>query len=83
VIIKPAEPWNWTYVQPLQWLWQSFNDLPIPTKLFSSSQCYKPLRALASAPEGEIRRIDVASRRIGLKLISRRQFAGPNNAQAT
>jgi VWFA-related protein len=39
---------------------------------------YKPRRALASAREGEIRRIDVASRRVGLKLVSRRQYVVPS-----
>lgn len=44
---------------------------------------YKPRRALASAPEGEIRRIQVASRRVGLKLVSRRQYVVPGkNAPA-
>lgn len=41
---------------------------------------YKPRRALASARGGEIRRIDVASRRVGLKLVSRRQYVVPSNA---
>lgn len=41
---------------------------------------YKPRRALASARGGEIRRIDVASRRVGLKLISRRQYVVPGSA---
>jgi VWFA-related protein len=41
---------------------------------------YKPRRALASAREGEVRRIDVASRRVGLKLISRRLYVVPANA---
>jgi VWFA-related protein len=40
---------------------------------------YKPRRALASARAGEIRRIDVASRRVGLKLVSRRQYVVPTN----
>lgn len=44
---------------------------------------YKPRRALASAPDGEVRHIDVVSRRVGLKLVSRRQFVVPSNAQAT
>ena len=39
---------------------------------------YKPRRALASAREGEIRRINVASRRVGLKLVSRRQYVVPS-----
>lgn len=41
---------------------------------------YKPRRALASARGGEIRRIDVASRRVGLKLVSRRQYVVPGSA---
>ena len=43
---------------------------------------YKPRRARALAREGEVRRIDVVSRRVGLKLVSRRQYvipANPNN----
>jgi VWFA-related protein len=40
---------------------------------------YKPLRALASARAGETRRIDVASRRVGLKLVSRRQYVVPTD----
>jgi VWFA-related protein len=40
---------------------------------------YKPKRTLASAAEGEIRRIDVASRRVGLHLVSRRQYVVPGN----
>lgn len=44
---------------------------------------YKPRRALASARDGETRRIDVASRRVGLKLVSRRQYFVPSrNAPA-
>lgn len=39
---------------------------------------YKPRRALASAREGEVRRIEVASRRVGLKLVSRRQYVVPS-----
>ncbi len=39
---------------------------------------YKPRRPLASAPEGEVRRIEVASRRVGLNLVSRRQFVVPS-----
>jgi VWFA-related protein len=39
---------------------------------------YKPRRALASAREGEIRHIDVASRRVGLKLVSRRRYVVPS-----
>jgi VWFA-related protein len=41
---------------------------------------YKPRRALALARAGEIRRIDVASRRVGLKLVSRRQYVVPTNS---
>lgn len=40
---------------------------------------YKPKLTLASAAEGEIRRIDVASRRVGLHLVSRRQYVVPGN----
>jgi VWFA-related protein len=40
---------------------------------------YKPKVALASAAEGEVRRIDVASRRVGLHLVSRRQYVVPGN----
>ena len=38
---------------------------------------YKPRRPLATAREGEVRRIEVASRRVGLNLVSRRQFVVP------
>jgi VWFA-related protein len=40
---------------------------------------YKPRRPLESAPEGQTRRIDVASRRVGLRLVSRRQYVVPSN----
>lgn len=43
---------------------------------------YKPRRALGLAAAGEIRRIHVASRRVGLKLISRRQYLVSNTAPA-
>jgi VWFA-related protein len=39
---------------------------------------YKPKHELASAREGEVRRIDVVSRRVGLNLIARRHFVVPN-----
>jgi hypothetical protein len=35
---------------------------------------YKSGRAVTSAPEGEIRRIEVVSRRIGLTVVSRRRY---------
>ncbi len=38
---------------------------------------YKPRRALASSRPGEVRVIDVASRKVGLRLISRRQYVVP------
>jgi hypothetical protein len=38
---------------------------------------YKPRRPLATAKEGEVRRIEVASRRVGLNLVSRRLFVVP------
>lgn len=40
---------------------------------------YKPKRSLALASAGEVRRIEVASRRVGLKLISRRQYVVPSS----
>jgi VWFA-related protein len=39
---------------------------------------YKPHRPLATAKEGEVRRIEVASRRVGLNLVSRRLFVVPD-----
>jgi hypothetical protein len=39
---------------------------------------YKPKHELASAREGEVRRIDVVSRRVGLNLVARRHFVVPN-----
>jgi VWFA-related protein len=38
---------------------------------------YKPGRAMTSAPHGEVRRIEVASRRIGLTVVSRRHYVLP------
>jgi VWFA-related protein len=43
---------------------------------------YKPRRSLAASRPGEVRRIEVASRRVGLNLVSRRQFVIPPNASA-
>ncbi len=43
---------------------------------------YKPRRSLAASRPGEGRRIEVASRRVGLNLVSRRQFVIPPNASA-
>jgi VWFA-related protein len=43
---------------------------------------YKPRRSLATSREGEVRRIEVASRRVGLTLLSRRQFVIPPSASA-
>jgi len=71
------------------WLPESFEEMvddgTVAAHLIDSQYVvtYKPRRALASAREGEIRRIDVVSRRVGLKLVSRRQFVVPSNAQAT
>ncbi|HEX3280057.1 MAG TPA: VWA domain-containing protein [Pyrinomonadaceae bacterium] len=39
---------------------------------------YRPKRPLASAPKGEYRRIEVASRRVGLTLRSRRGYVVPS-----
>lgn len=39
---------------------------------------YRPIRALALAKNGEYRRIEVASRRVGLKLRSRRGYVVPS-----
>ncbi|MEK6279727.1 MAG: VWA domain-containing protein [Acidobacteriota bacterium] len=44
---------------------------------------YQPRRALASSKNGEVRRIEVASRRVGLNLVSRRQFVVPGSAFAS
>ncbi|HYJ88122.1 MAG TPA: VWA domain-containing protein [Pyrinomonadaceae bacterium] len=44
---------------------------------------YKPRRSLATSREGEVRRIEVASRRVGLTLVSRRQFVIPPSASAS
>jgi hypothetical protein len=38
---------------------------------------YRPKRPLAAAPKGEYRRIEVASRRVGLSLRSRRGYVVP------
>lgn len=67
------------------WLPESFEEMiedgPDVARLIDSQYVitYKPKRALASASEGEVRRIEVASRRVGLKLISRRQYVVPAN----
>lgn len=39
---------------------------------------YRPRRPLSSAPRGEYRRIEVASRRVGLSLRSRRGYIVPS-----
>jgi hypothetical protein len=43
---------------------------------------YKPRRSLAASRNGEVRRIEVASRRVGLNLVSRRHFVVPSSASA-
>jgi hypothetical protein len=35
---------------------------------------YKPKRAVISAPEGEVRRVEVMSCRVGLTVVSRRHY---------
>ena len=40
---------------------------------------YRPKQAVASATEGELRRIDVVSRRVGLHVLSRRHYFVPAN----
>jgi hypothetical protein len=68
------------------WLPTNFEEMiedgPEAARLIDSQYVvtYKPRRALASARGGEIRRIDVASRRVGLKLVSRRQYVVPGRA---
>jgi len=65
------------------WLPESFEEMiddgTEAAKLIDSQYVvsYKPLRALASSRPGEVRVIDVASRRVGLSLISRRQYVVP------
>lgn len=65
------------------WLPESFEEMiddgPEAARLIDSQFVitYRPKRALAAAAEGEVRRIEVASRRVGLKLISRRQYVVP------
>ena len=44
---------------------------------------YKPRRSLAASRAGEVRRIEVASRRVGLNLVSRRQFVIPPSTSAS
>jgi hypothetical protein len=39
---------------------------------------YKPKRPLADAPAGETRRVEVASRRVGLHPMTRQRFIVPN-----
>ena len=43
---------------------------------------YKPKRPLAEATEGEIRRIEVVSRRVGLHVTSRRLYVVPTTAES-
>lgn len=43
---------------------------------------YRPKRPLASAPQGEYRRIEVASRRVGLSLRSRRGYLVPSQTES-
>jgi len=65
------------------WLPESFEEMiddgTEAAKLIDSQYVvsYKPRRALASSRPGEVRVIDVASRRVGLSLISRRQYVVP------
>jgi VWFA-related protein len=67
------------------WLPESFEEMiddgTEAARLIDSQYVitYKPKRSLASAAEGEMRRIDVASRRVGLHLVSRRQYVVPAN----
>ncbi len=44
---------------------------------------YKPRRSLAAARPGEVRKIDVASRRVGLQLVSRRHYTVAGNPDTT
>ncbi len=65
------------------WLPESFEEMiddgSQAAKLIDSQYVvtYKPRRALASSRPGEVRVIDVASRRVGLSLVSRRQYVVP------
>ena len=42
---------------------------------------YRPRRPLADAPAGESRRIEIASRKVGLHLMTRRQYIVPDNTK--
>ena len=42
---------------------------------------YRPRRPLADAPVGEARRIEIASRKVGLQLMTRRQYIVPDNTK--
>jgi hypothetical protein len=70
------------------WLPESFEEMiddgAEAARLIDSQYVvtYKPKRALVSAREGEVRRIDVASRRGGLHVVSRRQYFVPARTAA-
>jgi hypothetical protein len=65
------------------WLPESFEEMiddgSQAAKLIDSQYVvsYKPRRALAASKPGEVRVIDVASRRVGLSLVSRRLYVVP------
>jgi VWFA-related protein len=67
------------------WLPESFEEMiddgTEAARLIDSQYVitYKPKRTFASARAGEKRRIDVASRRVGLHVVSRRQYVVPVN----
>jgi VWFA-related protein len=42
---------------------------------------YRPKRPLADAPAGEARRIEIASRRVGLRLMTRERYVVPDNTK--
>jgi hypothetical protein len=42
---------------------------------------YRPKRPLADAPAGEARRIEIASRRVGLHLLTRERYVVADNTK--
>lgn len=69
------------------WLPESLNEMiadgTVAARLIDAEYVvtYKPTRAVISAPEGEVRQVQVASRRVGLSVVSRRDYVALGKKQ--
>jgi VWFA-related protein len=69
------------------WLPQSFIEMvadgTVAARLIDAEYVvtYKPTRAMTSAPEGEVRQVQVVSRRVGLSVVSRRDYVALGKKQ--